>query len=176
MKKALFMPIALVLIALVLIIKWVKHSSRIVFRALGLKISTSWEKYHRRVCSVCCFFHLWRSIMSNARWDHAQPKCADIRCKLLYKAVKRQNRQFDSQCGFFTKARTMETIMKISCWSLQNWEVHDGITTVGQPCAWAEEAALWDHAQSKCAEIRCKLLSKAVKRRNKQFVSVWVLH
>ena len=52
------MLIALVLIALVLIIKWVKHSSRIVFRALGLKISTSWEKYHRRVCSVCCFFHL----------------------------------------------------------------------------------------------------------------------
>ena len=65
--------IALVLIALVLIIKWVKHSSRIVFRALCLKISTSWEKYHRHVCSVCRFFHLclgWVSAVSQMfqRW------------------------------------------------------------------------------------------------------------
>ena len=44
LQIALFMLIALVLIALVLIIKRVKYSSRIVFRALGLEISTSGEK------------------------------------------------------------------------------------------------------------------------------------
>ena len=52
------MLIALVLIALVLIIKWVKHSSRIVFRALGLKISTSWEKNSTDVSAASAAFSI----------------------------------------------------------------------------------------------------------------------
>ena len=57
MKKALFMLIALVLIALVLIIQWVKHSSRIVFRALGLKLALA-EKNSTGVSAVSAAFSI----------------------------------------------------------------------------------------------------------------------